>query len=248
MGFRVFLEGGANQATMKQFWIILRYFSELGENSICFFKQILGVFKSSLMGEEDGLFRQAGCSAHVFLNFLSNPLSLPQFFLNLFENCFQRHFVHTQKCFQNEASSELNRCYVQFEDFCRIGLQLSRSTSKLCRRHIKRLAKYLKRQHLEEVTTDDIRNCLKTFDGLSPYTYSNALKALRAFFRDFMKAGYLVESFRFPSIAYNPIIVPSKEELRVFYSNLDSIGLCVPYSKDKKYGTNYNQKYPCNGN
>jgi hypothetical protein len=62
-----------------------------------------------------------------------------------------------------------------------------------------------------------------------------------------MKAGYLVESFRFPSIAYNPVIVPSKEELQIFYSNLDSIGLCVPYSKDKKYGTNYNQKYLCNG-
>jgi hypothetical protein len=64
---------------------------------------------------------------------------------------------------------------------------------------------------LKEVTTDDIRNYLKTFDGLSPYTYSSALKALRAFFRDFMKAGYLVESFRFPSIAYNPIMVSSKE-------------------------------------
>jgi len=72
---------------------------------------------------------------------------------------------------------------------------------------------YLKRQHLKEVTTDDVRNYLMTFDGLSPYTYSNALKALKAFFRDFMKAGYLVESFRFPSIDYNPIIVSSREEL-----------------------------------
>ena len=106
---------------------------------------------------------------------------------------------------------------------------------------------HLKRQPLKQITTDDIRNYLKTFDDLSQYTYSNALKALKVFFRDFMKAGYLVESFRFPSIAYNPVIVPSKEELQIFYSNLDSIDLCVPYSKDKKYGINYNQKYPCNG-
>ena len=80
--------------------------------------------------------------------------------------------------------------------------------------------KYLKRQHLKEVTTDDVRDYLKTFDGLSPYKYSNALKAIKVFFRDYMKAGYLVESFRFPSIAYNPIIVPSKEELQIFYGNL----------------------------
>jgi len=81
---------------------------------------------------------------------------------------------------------------------------------------------YLKRQSLKEVTTDDVRNYLKTFDGLSQYAYSNALKALKVFFRDFMKAGYLVESFRFPSIAYNPIIVPSKEEMQIFYGNLET--------------------------
>ena len=80
--------------------------------------------------------------------------------------------------------------------------------------------KYLKRQNLKEVTTDNIRDYLKTFDGLSPYAYSNALKAIKVFFRDFMKAGYLVESFRFPSIAYSSIIVPSKEELQIFYGNL----------------------------
>jgi integrase len=118
---------------------------------------------------------------------------------------------------------------VQFEDFCRIDLQLSRRTSELYRRHIKRLAKYLKGQHLKEVITDGIRKYLKAFDGLSPYTYSNALKALRAFFRDFMKAGYLVESFRFPSIAYNPIIVPSKGELRIFYENLKTVQECTSF-------------------
>jgi hypothetical protein len=79
---------------------------------------------------------------------------------------------------------------------------------------------------LKEVTTEDIRNILKTFDGLSPYTYSNALKALKAFFRDFVKAGYLVESFRFPSVDYKPIIVPSREELRVFYNPLETVGAC----------------------
>ncbi len=82
---------------------------------------------------------------------------------------------------------------------------------------------HLKRQSLKQVTTNDIRNYLKTFDGLSPYTYSNALKTLKVFFRDFMKAGYLVESFRFPSIDYNPIMVPNKEELQVFHDNLEAV-------------------------
>jgi len=87
--------------------------------------------------------------------------------------------------------------------------------------------KHLERQPLKQITTDDIRNYLKTFDGLSQYTYSNALKALKVFFRDFMKAGYLVESFRFPSIAYNPIIVPSKKELQIFYGNLETTEECA---------------------
>jgi integrase len=82
--------------------------------------------------------------------------------------------------------------------------------------------KHLMNHPTKQITTDDIRNYLKTFDGLSQYAYSNALKALKVFFRDFMKAGYLVESFRFPSIVYNPIIVPNKEELQIFYTNLET--------------------------
>ncbi len=82
--------------------------------------------------------------------------------------------------------------------------------------------RHLVRHPTKRIITYDIRNYLRTFDGLSQYAYSNALKALKAFFRDFMKAGYLVESFRFPSIVYNPIIVPNKEELQIFYKNLET--------------------------
>jgi len=83
--------------------------------------------------------------------------------------------------FQSEALSELNRLYVQFEDFCRIGLQLVKGASELHKSQIKRFAKYFRQQPLKQVTTSDIRNYLKTFDGLGPYTYSNALKVLSGF-------------------------------------------------------------------
>ncbi len=48
-------------------------------------------------------------------------------------------------------------------------------------------------------------------------TYSNVLKSLKVFCRDFLKRGWLVEGFRFPPTPIEPKIIPNKEELRVFY-------------------------------
>jgi len=47
--------------------------------------------------------------------------------------------------------------------------------------------------------------------------YSNVLKALKVFFRDYLGVGELVEGFRFPPQTLNPPWVPSRKELREFY-------------------------------
>lgn len=51
--------------------------------------------------------------------------------------------------------------------------------------------------------------------GGSASGYSNALKAVRVFFRDFMGRGELVEGFRFPAAPFKPMTVPGRERLIV---------------------------------
>jgi len=70
------------------------------------------------------------------------------------------------------------------------------------------------------LTVSNIRSYLKTLNDLNPYTYANNLKALKRFFRDFMQMSDLVESFKFPHIDYEPIVVPTKQQLRRFYDAL----------------------------
>jgi len=54
----------------------------------------------------------------------------------------------------------------------------------------------------------------------SANSYGNALKPIKRFFRDYMRMGEVVESFKFRKIQLKPIIVPSKEQMREFYRAL----------------------------
>ena len=76
---------------------------------------------------------------------------------------------------------------------------------------------------LENITDSDVREFLLRYNGKSPYTYANALKAMKIFVGDFLKKKNIVESFRFPSIPYKMKKIPSKEELDRFYSKLRTI-------------------------
>jgi len=76
---------------------------------------------------------------------------------------------------------------------------------------------------LESITDSDVREFLSRYNGKSPYTYANALKAMKIFVGDFLKKKNIVESFRFPSIPYKMKKIPSREELDRFYSKLRTI-------------------------
>jgi len=51
-------------------------------------------------------------------------------------------------------------------------------------------------------------------------TYANVLKSLKVFFRDYLEAPNVVQSFRFPKKTFAPKPVPNKEELIRFYDEL----------------------------
>jgi integrase len=70
------------------------------------------------------------------------------------------------------------------------------------------------------VTAEDVRAYLKPLSSGNANSYGNALKPIKRFFRDYMRMGEVVESFKFRKVTLKPIIVPSKEQLKKFYQAL----------------------------
>ena len=57
---------------------------------------------------------------------------------------------------------------------------------------------------------------------MSASTYKNQLASLKKYFGDYLGMEHLVDSFKYPSRTFNPISVPSKEQLQAFYQTLES--------------------------
>jgi len=112
----------------------------------------------------------------------------------------------------------------QFKEFCRIDRNLSERTVSLNNGYPFQVRRFLKpiSKHPTQVTADDVRSFLSKFQDRSASTKANILKALKIFFRDFMKMPWVVESFKFPKRTYTPKTVPSKEDLRRFFDALDN--------------------------
>ena len=113
-----------------------------------------------------------------------------------------------------------------FKEFCEVDLQLAKRTVG---GHICLIRNFLDIvcKDLNQIEADDIREYLSDLKKrFEPKTYANNLCALKRFFRDFLKRGNLVESFRFPTIAGGVIIIPTKTELQRFFYGL-------PTNRDK---------------
>ena len=90
--------------------------------------------------------------------------------------------------------------------------------------HIREIKRFLTTTNIDtsQATVDEVREYLSRFKDVNPYVYKNILASLKLFFRDFMKMGSIVESFKFPLKMFNPPHVPSKDELRKFYGALSN--------------------------
>jgi integrase/recombinase XerD len=106
-----------------------------------------------------------------------------------------------------------------FFDFCRVDLSLAEATAKEYRRKIRRFFQAVNKP-AESVTAEDVRSYLKPLADGNANSYGNALKPLKAFFRDLMKMPDAVASFKFRKIVLAPVIIPSKEQLKKFFETL----------------------------
>jgi len=106
-----------------------------------------------------------------------------------------------------------------FFDFWRVDLGLAEATAKEYKRKIRRFFQTVNKP-AESVTAEDVRSYLKPLADGNANSYGNALKPLKAFFRDLMKMPEVVESFKFRKIALAPVIIPSKEQLQKFFETL----------------------------
>ena len=107
-----------------------------------------------------------------------------------------------------------------FQSFLQVERQLSKRTVYS---HCMYLSKLIEKTKRGEVGTDEIRGFMRGYMGASVSGYSNALKALRIFFRDYMRRGDLVEGFKFPATPFKPRTVPTRKELAEFYEEMPSI-------------------------
>jgi len=115
------------------------------------------------------------------------------------------------------SNSELD----QFEASCRVDLQLSDRTVLDYGQHIRRFLAIVCKDP-RAVTREDVRSYLASLTGKAPATRANVLKSFKIFFRDYLARPKVVETFRFPRRPFKPKQVPSRAEVRRFYTFLTS--------------------------
>jgi len=122
------------------------------------------------------------------------------------------------------ATSSITDLLSNFERFCKVDRNLAPRTLSHNNGYPWQVRRLLESvgKHPSQVTAEDIRSYLIRFKTKSPSTYANVLKALKIFFREFLKMPEVVESFKFPKRTYAPKTVPSKEDLRRYFDALDN--------------------------
>ncbi|MBA7506165.1 Tyrosine recombinase XerC [subsurface metagenome] len=122
---------------------------------------------------------------------------------------------------QNLSPLDVDGLLASFRQFCEVDLQLRENTVKGHAQKIRRFFKSVKKGP-GGITDVDIRNYLAGFKEKRERTRANLIIALRRFFRDFMRMGEVVESFRLPHAPFKPKRVPTREDVQKFYAALKS--------------------------
>jgi hypothetical protein len=105
---------------------------------------------------------------------------------------------------------------IRFRDFCRVDKNL---VEYVAYRHTPNIRKFLQIYN-RQITIDNIREYLLNLKRTRKLrAYSNILCSFKRYFRDY-KNTEMVNSFEFPKIGEEPKIVPSKEQLKLFFDNL----------------------------
>ena len=135
----------------------------------------------------------------------------------------QTNKTPTVSCNLPSLKNGLNEILGCFRDFLKVDLRLQEVTVKEHICEVRRFLAWLRSKGLElgDVSREVLREYLKRFSDMSPYTYKNVLSSLKRFFRDFLCRPELVSNFKFPSKPFKVKVVPSREEIKRFYNALE---------------------------
>jgi integrase len=122
---------------------------------------------------------------------------------------------------EKNLKQEIGALMENFFDFQIVDLKRSERTAKEKVWYIQKFLKVVTK-NTSEISREDIRSYLKGLNGVGTATYSNTLKSLKVFFRDFLSKPEVVETFRFPKQNFKPKNIPSREALQKFYAALSS--------------------------
>jgi len=106
-----------------------------------------------------------------------------------------------------------------FEQICKIDLRLKDRTIYSHLLHVRRYLAFCQKQALAVDSIQSTREFLSTVKDGNQNTYGNYVKALRVFFREYLRSDE-AERFKVPQASFRYVKVPSKEELRLFYEAL----------------------------
>jgi integrase len=126
-----------------------------------------------------------------------------------------------RKAPEKDSNSDLKQLLARFYDFQIVDLRRAKRTAYEKVWFIRKLLKTVNKNP-NQITREDLRTFLKTLEGYSAAYYKNALMAIKVFFRDYMEKPELTASFRFPHQPYKPKHIVSREELRRFYSAIET--------------------------
>lgn len=98
---------------------------------------------------------------------------------------------------------------------------LTEGTTNIHQRYVKRYLEFCKETNLNVEESSTIREFLSPIRNGNQNTYSNYVKALKVFCREYLKSD-IAKSFKIPQPNQGYVKVPSKEELKRFYDALPS--------------------------
>jgi len=109
-----------------------------------------------------------------------------------------------------------------FIRFMHVDLNLTNDTIRKHKGAVLRFLKHVDKP-IDAITIEDVRSFLEDMKHYSTHHYSNFIKALRRFFRDYLHRPWLIDSFKLPSKPAPIVRIPSKEQLQHFYYSIDSL-------------------------
>jgi len=98
-----------------------------------------------------------------------------------------------------------------FSEFLAVDLCRNKRTVEEKLYYTKKFLEWLKNKNVKDVMRENVRACLRRIDKKP--TYTNTLKSLKVFFRDFLGRPEVVETFKFPKQVFKPKIILGKAEL-----------------------------------